>query len=379
MTRRHMVFSIGMIVALVFGLLAVNAKTILGEPGTRPSNSTTTLVAKLPAKLLLHQIAPPTAADVVRAARELDELPFDGIVVASEASSSVMRSVPLNDALTAQELAVLSPGMFHHLTDNFLLVYATPAGQFTDFLGTVADNFANFARHARAAGFVGLFFDVEEYFGPAWSPEVACRELSDRICRANARNAGAAVMRALIAAWPDIKLLVTYGPSISDPRTSQALNPPTINDVSASHPLYGSFAVGLAQATVGTRAVFIDGGEVYTQNSQADVQRTVKWLTTGMAENSPLIPSELKALYPTLISPSMGIFDFPEAYRGKGPGTPEMWQNDIAVTLAGVRDYAWAYSERFNWTQASRDKVRQPPPTVWVAATARGRQLGQQR
>ncbi len=183
----------------------------------------------------------------------------------------------------------------------------------------------------------------------------------------------------MVAEWPEIRVLVTYGPWLSEPLTARALNPPSIIDGSKANPMYGSFAIGLAEGTIGTKASFIDGGEVYTQATSVDVERTIAWITTGMSEQSSLVPTELRASYRTLVSPSMGIYDFPAPYRGKGPSSPAMWENDIAITLAGVQDFAWVYAERFNWAFSSRDKTRPPPPTEWVEATARGRRTGRER
>ena len=45
-------------------------------------------------------------------------------------------------------------------------------------------------------------------------------------CRAEALEAGKAVMSAVIEEWPTARIMTTFGPSLSDNGTSTALNPP---------------------------------------------------------------------------------------------------------------------------------------------------------
>jgi hypothetical protein len=377
--RHHAPAIIAVVVVLVVVAVVVAAvlfTSALGGDSAPEAEAAQTWAGYPSARLLLHQTVPPTPDDVVRSHAAIDALPFDGLVIASEQSTAVMRATVLDADSLSRELAVLTPGLLPHLTDNFLLAYATPAGRFADYRTSVAVNFGHLARAAQGAGFVGIFFDVEEYFGATWSTAVACAGADPDECRRQARSAGAAVMAAVATNWPNAKLLVTHGPSISDPLTHRALNPPAVEDVSASNPNYGAFAVGLAEGTIGTQVTFIDGGAVYTQNSIDDVARTTQWLTAGIAKRGSVVPRDLRSTYPTLVSPSMGVFDFPTLYRGKGPGTPAMWEHDIAITLHGVADYAWAYSERFNWAAAARDTQRPGPPDDWIAATERGRAAG---
>ena len=325
-----------------------------------------------PAKVILHQQTPPSVADVVAAAPTLDTLPVDGVVVWSKVSNAVMGARPLDPVALANEFAPMRPGIFKHLTDNFALVYATPAGAFTGYRGTVAGNFARYAGAAHSAGFVGIFFDVEQYFGPTWDPAVACPGLDLATCRDEARRAGTEVMRSIIGVWPDVKMLVTFGASVSEPLTANALNPPTYPDVSSENPTYGAFAVGMVQAIDGTSATYLDGSGSYTQNNASDVERLVNWLSRGMAERSPLVPTQFRDRYRRLVSPAPGVYDFPVRLLDKGPGSPAMWENDIAVTVAGARKYVWLYSERFNWLASSRDTSRLSPTVLWLEATQRG-------
>ena len=360
----------------VVGAVAAAAALVLWTSGGGKMTAETPVpvieTPHAPAKLIVHQQTPPTVADVVRARAALDALPVDGLVVWSTASDSILRPEPVDRDALRLEFAPMKPGMFSHLTDNFTLVYATPAGRFNDFATTVAPNFATLATIARAAGFVGIFFDVEEYFGPTWAPSVACPGEDLATCRADARRAGEMVMRAILAVWPDVKFLVTTGASISEPLTAKALNPPTIAEVSAHNLAYGAFAVGLVQGVDGSQATFIDGAGAYTQNTKSDVARTVNWVTKGMAERSSFVPDDFRDRYARLVSSGLGVYDFPAAFLGKGPGDPAMWENDIAISLAGVRDYVWLYSERFNWGASIRDNTRHAPPDEWLQATIRG-------
>ena len=57
---------------------------------------------------------------------------------------------------------------------------------------------------------------------------------------------------------------------------------------------------------------------------------------------------ELRANYGRLLTFSPGVYDFPKAYHGKGPGTPQQWQNDLTISLRAMDTspgVTWAYSE----------------------------------
>ena len=222
----------------------------------------------------------------------------------------------------------------------------------------------------------GIFFDMEEYAGDVWG--AACGGRATATCRTEAHAAGKAIMQSMTAVWPDVKILFTYGPWMSEPKTYTTLNPPTHYDYSAAYPTFGSFAAGMVDGTIGTAATFIDGGELYTQNTLADVQKACNWFKQGMASQSSIVPDSLKTSWPQKLSCSQGIYDFPDRYHEKGPGSPAMWQNDIEISLMGVDEYAWAYSERFNWTNNPNGSGKPAPPSEWIQASRNGWLAGKQ-
>ena len=148
--------------------------------------------------------------------------------------------------------------------------------------------------------------------------------------------------------------------------------------------MVGSFEIGLvselqpaagAAASTDLQPRYHDGSETYMQNTQTDVDRMRSWVTQGMA-SSPLVPAPLRPDWPKSVTFSPGVYDFPGAYHGKGPGTPQMWENDLTISMRGgdAHGLVWAYSERFDWFGLGKHATgKEPVPFEWIAATARAR------
>ena len=60
-------------------------------------------------------------------------------------------------------------------------------------------------------------------------------------------------MAAVIEEWPNARILTTFGPWLSDPNTTAALNPPHYTFSWHEHPVVGAFTAGLLAGTVGTQ------------------------------------------------------------------------------------------------------------------------------
>ena len=187
-----------------------------------------------------------------------------------------------------------------------------------------------------------------------------------------------------MAADPSARILTSHGPWLSDNRTAPFMEktmPGFENgdNWAKDNPIVGSFDIGLMAALDGaptaTSARYLDGAEIYMQSTPTDVQRMREWIKVNMS-TSPLVPPALRAHYAALETFSPGVYDFPKAYHGKGPGTPEMWQNDLTISLRGTDPdgLTWAYSEAWDWFGLGKHATgKEMVPTEWVEATARAR------
>jgi hypothetical protein len=318
-------------------------------------------------ELILFEQSPIPAESLAAQHETLDDLPFDGVMFTIDASSEIQRPTPIGlDELRAQ-LAPLKGVEFDHLRYNFLLVYATPAGAFADY-DTVIENFANLAQAAGEVGIKGIFFDNEEYFGPAWRPDVSCPGMELDECREQARATGDELMEAMAARWPTLEVLNSSGVWLSDDGTYDQLKRMGYNDIAFANTVWGSFALGMFEGSLDNDTRYIDGGGVYTQESLDDLSVAYTWFRHGIAQQSELIPDELRTTYEDDIEIAFGVYDFPEEYHGK-VSDATVWQRDITDALRVSDNYVWAYSERYNWTNNPLNPKKPVVPEEYLTAT----------
>jgi hypothetical protein len=370
MTSRRTVKAFAAVAAALFGAAC-------GGDDTSPTTATTagpttTTVPEQPKQLILFEQSPIPAEALAAQHEELDQLPFDGVFFTIEASSEIQRPTRLGLETLRAQLAPLAGVEFENLQHNFLLVYATPAGAFSDY-GPVVQNFADLAQAAGEVGIEGIFFDNEEYFGPAWHPDVSCPGIDLEACREQARVVGAEVMTAMSTRWPEVEVLNSSGAWLSEDDTYDHLKDMGYNDIAFANTVWGSFAVGMFEAASGADGTYIDGGGVYTQRDAADLEIAYNWFRYGMARESDIIPDELRATYEKNLEIAFGIYDFPELYRGK-VSDASVWQRDITDALRASDRYVWAYTERYNWTNNPLNPKKPVVPVEYLEATSAGRE-----
>ena len=309
-----------------------SSPTITATPTpTATSSPTATASASL---LIKHGQDIPTPAFLRANVARMDAMPFDGVVLTmGSLSNQVLRPTPISTATFAAALGTLPT--LTRLRHNFVIAYAPPSAYVGDWT-VPAQNAANLATAARAAGFTGIVYDSERYFGGSdnW-PDACALTLAE--CQAGARSRGAQVGQAIRAAWPDAVILSLYGPWISDPRACQNTGGAACNDVSWANELMGPFVAGLSA---------VDGGELYTL-------RTPAQFATFAAYQRTLSPSQ-----------AFGVFDSPWL------GTPmdeAIWTTTLRNALAATDRYVWAYTERHDWWGTGWPST--PVPASWVAAT----------
>lgn len=381
-------------------------------------------------KLILWAQSAPTPAFVALHTPTIDALPVDGLVIRGVSFTAQTVSLkPLNATAVRAELMLLRRGILSNVTELWALVHAEATGPLADWpSNAVSSNFAVLAGALRDAGWAGILFDVEDYHGDAWNPALACPTACPspclpkppnytqpgcplsclNPCRHDALAAGKAVMGSVLSVWPNASVLATHGPSLSENRTADFLQVTMPGfehggNFAKNNPIVGSFDTGLlsglplppaagplhvshlttsrtaaADAQPAQSPRFHDGAECYMQSTPTDVRRMRTWMKYAMA-NSSLTPIALQQSYPSRLTFSPGVYDFPKLYHGKGPGTADMWQNDITISMRGMDPnggITWAYSEGFEWVGLPRTG-KLPVPRDWLQATANARAAGQ--
>jgi hypothetical protein len=349
----------------VVAIASCAADTLAETKADLPDNAT---VSKY---LLLFEQAPLSAEDLAARAPQLSSLPFDGVLFTIGASSQIQSNERIGVERLRRELEPLASADLGPLRHNFVLVYATPAGPITDY-ESVAANFADLAQAAAEVGVEGIFFDSEEYFGPTWRPDVICPGMGVPACQSAARATGRAVMAAMVDRDPDVRVMTSAGPWLSEPATHDHLAAMDYIDVASANPVFGYFAAGLFAGTAGNDATYIDGGGFYTQRSVHDLAVAYDWMRHGMAASSAVVPDDLRGQYEDRIQIAFGVYDFPEEYRGKVSDVTT-WASDIRDALRVSDRYVWAYSERYDWTGNPDAPDKPAAPTEYLTATATAR------
>ena len=302
---------------------------------------------------------------------KMELLPYDGLTVAmpNGLSSKVQSQTPVTYEQFRTALAPMASTTFTKLKHNFVMVYSAPAGDVFGDWTIPATNMANLSKAAKEAGFAGLFYDNEEYFGAAMRYPGNCgASRTVAVCQVQAQLRGKQLMDAARSNWADIEVLTTFGAWISDPGTPAALKGIPYNDIAWANQLSGPFVVGMVASAAGTPAKIIDGGEIYTPRTTTQFATMKAWQKDGMATRSALIPAAVKPQWNETVSAAFAIYDMPWIGVGMDVNT---WQSTVTNALKTTEKYVWAYTERHDWW--GRGWPSTPVPADWVTATRNAR------
>ena len=323
--------------------------------------------------LIKHGWDIPDVSFVTSNAKSMERMPFDGVVMRMDdgLSSAVQRQEPVGHEVFRNALAPLKNADLKSLKHNFLIVYSTPAGDIFDNWSTPLDNYSNMAKAASATDLEGIFFDNEEYFGSALDEDDNCSgERTIDQCRTQAFHRGHNVMNAILSSWPDARILIARGPYISAPETADHFNKKGMefNDIARANVLRGDFAAGMASATVGKNAQYIDGGQVYSARTIQNFEDLRSWQKYGSLTPGSLIPKDLRPHWPGSTSAAFGVYD---ASTSAPAMDHEVWGTTLTNALHTTDRYVWAYTERHDWWGTGHPNTS--VPSTWVAAARQAR------
>lgn len=323
--------------------------------------------------LIKHGWDIPNISFVASNAASMERMPFDGAVMQMDngLSSAVQNQEPVTHEAFRSALAPLADVDFTSLKHNFLIVYSTPAGSIFDDWSTPLSNYTNVARAANEAGFEGIFLDNEEYFGSALNDDDNCTDgrAVDQ-CRIQAFHRGQQVTNAIRSGWSDAKVFIAHGPYIGEAETSDYLEAHgmSFNDVSRTNVLRGDFSAGIASATVGNNAQYIDGGQVYSARTLQNFRDLKSWQEEGSLTPGSLVPEDLRPQWAASASAAFGVYD---ASGSSPPMTPGVWETTLTNALHTTDRYVWAYTEKHDWWGTGHPNTS--VPTAWVTATRQAR------
>ena len=330
-----------------------------------------------PKKLIQTGHDMPTAQQLRRDLRVMEQSPFDGVVleIATENVSEGVSSCPFREMFAntkwqrdwfRRSIADLRAIQSGRLRDNFANTNGNPGNvDWFDDAGwaSIVEHFRIAAWVAREGGMKGILFDAEPYVQPyrqfAYRTQPQRAQHSFHKYYARARQRGQEVMRAMASEYPDITIFTYFmnsyvvdwdpwgGPSaagLADPRHALAAH---------SYGLYPAFIDGWLDAAPAT-VTFIDGNERAYGYTEASQFWKAAMEIKGPAQE--VVSPENRAKYRAQVQVSSGIYldaHLGPQHRYWLGGRPEdraaMLERNVAAALQAADEYVWVYGEQGRW------------------------------
>ncbi|QEH33756.1 hypothetical protein OJF2_22620 [Aquisphaera giovannonii] len=248
--------------------------------------------------------------------------------------------------------------------ENFLRFNVTPGD--LDWFDDHAAVLAN-ARIAAtlARGGAGILLDTEQYEGKIFQyPKLADRTgKSLKDYEAQARRRGREVMNAFQAGYPDLAVMLTFGPS----QVCRELERGKKSPAECEYGLLLPFVEGMVEAAAGQSRI-IDGFEPsygYLERAQFEAAREL------IRERAAAMTSD-PARYRRVVSAGFGLWlDFDWRKKGWSPERPDenyfspgRFRVALGHALNATDEYVWIYAETPRWWTADGRHVALPPAYV---------------
>ena len=303
---------------------------------------------------------------------KMEKTPFDGCVFHVEADLPGgklenfawkfwgRRSFAPEELVRAlEDLKGVEPQRFH---SNFLRVNTTPADLdwFDDF-GPILANARLAGKLARAGRSAGILFDTEQYQGPLfdYSKQSHAETRSWDDYAAQARLRGREVMEAFQEGFPDLIVLLTFGPSLVVRQRDVGKRPAS----EVADGLLVPFVEGMTDAIRG-RSSIVDGHE--PSYGYRDPKRFDEALAT------------IRAAVPK-VEAGFGLwldYNWPEkGWDVNDPSnnyfTPEVFESSVRAALERTDGIVWIYTETPRWWTEHGPSAKLPAPYVDAIRRAR--------
>jgi hypothetical protein len=293
----------------------------------------------------------------------IDTLPFDGIIVKFPDYQRCLGPNYIANYSTLYNQIGPIKNVLAKVKHNYANVLTGNTGMvdpFDDWTQAQA-NFVILALVCRDAGLEGIFLDTEEYNVHWWRYPNDCKYASTKTVsqyQEQWRLRGTQVMQAIIAQWPQAKIVFPIDPFYSSSRFG------------GPNWLGGFFAMGMFAAAPGH---MINGGERYQERTAGDFSNWLNFMKVTLTQppnSPPLIPSGLTSTWQSQMNQSFGIYD-QDKY-----GTPVMSYSVLQSTIVNAMPYAnefvWNYSGNLDWLTPGAGSGGNWQNAVWNAR----RQLG---
>jgi len=311
-------------------------------------------------KLLEYGWDVPRPSFVAERIREMEERPFDGVLMRVPEIGQVFQ--PVQHETPAEELAALERIEWDKFTDNFLMMYAaSEMDWFSDAdWEAVTHNAGEVARAARIGRCVGVCFDCEPYGESPWHypSQPHADEYSFAQFEAKVRDRGAQFVDAVEAEMeaPVIHtfFLTTLGGIMNAARAESAAEREEIlRDY--SYGLYAAFVNGMLDA-MDPGTVLTDGNEpayYYHDRSQYfDIYHYIRQGALGAIapENHLKYRGQVLVAQALYVDQLFGLRAGTFESNFMTPEERAQWfEHNTYWALTSSDRYVWLYSEKMNW------------------------------
>lgn len=314
-------------------------------------------------KLLEYGWDTPSPAYARTHAAEMEARPFDGVVLRLESSGSIFRHAPLDAAKVEAEGLVLRAVPWTRFKDNFAIFWAAadPGWDWLDEADWAAaiKSTTSLARAARVGKLRGLCFDPEPYGLSPWryDRQPASKTLTYPELAAKVRLRGRAFAGALQQEYPGLVLFMFFHLSVLEgalrvdgPARAARLQE---NDFGLLLPFLEGM---LAVAKPGFRIVEGDEWLYHADSSE----RFFRSYHAARSRAPDLIRPELREAYARQVEVAQPIYldeliglrtDKPELVSRRLSPADQLrfLQHNVYWALYTADEYAWLYSEKFDW------------------------------
>lgn len=321
----------------------------------------------------------PDSGDMVRHIREMEDTPYDGIILMlhgrDDQGKQVILQRPFENTSWKREwfqknVDDLKSVRSERITENFVRISANPGNvDWFDDEGwaAIVEKMRIAAWIAKEGGLKGICFDPEPYSRPYWQMNYQSQPNKDQYSfeeyQAKARQRGREVMQAVASEYPDMIFFTFFMNSQSMGHTPETL-------IRAGYNLYPAFIDGWLDVCP-PEMVFIDGNEnSYHYSGELAYLRAANSMRNTSLQ---LVAPENRAKYRAQVR--VGFALYLDAYVNKegsqwyhgplhGSRTLHLFANaEHAATIAD--EYVWTWGEKYRWWPT---RTRQVNPESWDEA-----------
>jgi len=301
-------------------------------------------------KLIEYGWDVPLPSFVVQHIREMEQRPFDGLIMRVPNIGSIFENKKWDEAEVAAEFQALEQIKWDKFTDNFIVMYAASTMDwFSDAdWESVVHNVGLCAKAANLGRCKGLCFDAEPYGNNPWryTTQAHAKEKAFEEYQAMVRRRGAQFMAKIQEIMPKPVVHTFFLLSLFDAK-------PSPDD---HYALLPAFLNGMLDAAApGT--VITDGNEnsYYYENERQYVNSC---RAIHGAANGPLVAAENRAKYRARVQCAQALYvdhlfnmrDLKNISAFMTPRERARWfEHNCYWALSTSDCYVWLYSEKMSW------------------------------